>query len=47
MIIDTVTKNYGLNGTFVSYQVTYQNTNVERSVPLDSSNTDTKKYNNG
>ena len=40
MIIKTVTKNYGLNGTFVSYQVTYENTDVEKSVPLDESNTD-------
>tara|TARA_R100000388_G_scaffold37597_1_gene29119 strand:+ start:564 stop:749 length:186 start_codon:yes stop_codon:yes gene_type:complete len=40
MKIKTVTKNYGLSGTFVSYQVTYENSDVEKSVPLDESNTD-------
>jgi len=38
-MINTVTKNY-LNGDFVSYQVTYVNSNVELSVPLDEANTD-------
>ena len=43
MKIKTVTKNYNLSGTFVSYQVSYENTNIERSVPLDQDNTDYKK----
>ena len=38
-MINTVTKNY-LNGEFVSYQVTYVNSNIEKSVPLDEANTD-------
>ena len=38
-MIDTVTKNY-LNGDFVSYQVTYVNSNRVKSVPLDEANTD-------
>ena len=38
-MINTVTKNYFL-GEFVSYQVTYENSNVSVSVPLDESNTD-------
>ena len=33
-------KNYGLENTFVSYQVTYKGTNIEKSVPLDEGNTD-------
>jgi len=40
MEINTVTKNYGLENTFVSYQVTYKGTNIEKSVPLDEGNTD-------
>ena len=39
MEIDTVTKNYFL-GKFVSYQVTYVNSNRVKSVPLDEANTD-------
>ena len=39
-MIDTVTKNYGINNEFVSYQVTYVNSNREKSVPLDEANTD-------
>ena len=39
MIIDTVTKNYYF-GEFVSYQVTYVNSNVVLSVPLDEANSD-------
>jgi len=39
MIIDTVTKNYYF-GEFKSYQVTYVNSNVVLSVPLDEANTD-------
>ena len=38
-MIKTVTKNYFEN-EFVSYQVTYINSNVEKSVPLDPANTD-------
>jgi hypothetical protein len=38
-MINTVTKNY-FNGQFVSYQVTYVNSNMVRSVPLDEANTD-------
>ena len=38
-MINTVTKNY-FNGRFVSYQVTYVNSNMVRSVPLDEANTD-------
>ena len=41
-MIDTVTKNYGINNEFCSYQVTYVNSNREKSVPLDESNTDYK-----
>jgi len=38
-MIETVTKNY-LDGNFVSYQVTYVNSNMQKSVPLDEANTD-------
>ena len=38
-MINTVTKNY-LDGEFVSYQVTYVNSNRVKSVPLEESNTD-------
>ena len=38
-MINTVTKNY-FNGEFVSYQVTYVNSNIVKSVPLDTANTD-------
>ena len=38
-MINTVTKNY-LDGEFVSYQVTYTNSNMVSSVPLDETNTD-------
>ena len=38
-MINTVTKNY-LDGEFVSYQVTYVNSNRVKSVPLDEANTD-------
>mgnify|MGYP003140842632 FL=1 len=38
-MINTVTKNY-LNGEFVSYQITYVNSNRVKSVPLDPNNTD-------
>ena len=39
MIINTVTKNYYF-GEFKSYQVTYVNSNVVLSVPLDEANSD-------
>jgi hypothetical protein len=39
MNINTVTKNY-LDGEFISYQVTYVNSNRVKSVPLDTANTD-------
>ena len=38
-MIDTVTKNY-VEGEFISYQVTYVNSNRIKSVPLDPANTD-------
>ena len=38
-MIDTITKNY-LDGEFVSYQVTYVNSNIVSSVPLAEDNTD-------
>ena len=38
-MINIVTKNY-LDGEFVSYQVTYTNSNMVSSVPLDEANTD-------
>jgi hypothetical protein len=39
-MIDTVTKNYGIDNEFVSYQVTYVNSNRQKSVPLDEANSD-------
>ncbi len=38
-MINTITKNYFL-GKFVSYQVTYVDSNIIKSVPQDESNTD-------
>ena len=38
-MINTITKNY-FNGEFVSYQVTYVNSNIVKSVPLDEANKD-------
>ena len=38
-MINTVTKNY-FNGQFVSYQVTYVNSDTVSSVPLNEENTD-------
>jgi len=40
MIINTVEKKYNLENTFNSYQVTYVNSNIVLSVPLDPANTD-------
>ena len=40
-MIDTVTKNYDkINNRFISYQVTYVNSNRVKSVQLDEANTD-------
>ena len=40
-MIDTVTKNYEpIYNTFCSYQVTYVNSEIVKSVPLDEANTD-------
>ena len=41
-MINTVTKNYGENNEFCSYQVTYTNSNMVSSVPLVEDNTDYK-----
>ena len=38
-MIDTVTKNY-FDGEFISYQVTYVNSNRVKSVPLNEANAD-------
>ena len=38
-MIETVTKYY-LDGNFTGYQVTYVNSNIQKSVPLDEANTD-------
>ena len=40
-MIDTVTKNYSAEtNEFCGYQVTYTNSNMVSSVPLDEANTD-------
>ena len=39
-MINTVTKIYNINNEFCSYQVTYVDSNIEKSVPLDEANTD-------
>ena len=39
-MINTVTKNYNENNEFCSYQVTYTNSNIVLSVPLDTANSD-------
>jgi hypothetical protein len=40
-MINTVTKNYHpISNEFCSYQVTYVNSNIVKSVPLDEANTD-------
>ena len=38
-MIDTVTKRY-IDDKFVSYRITYTNSNLISSVPLDPANTD-------
>ena len=41
MEINTVTKHYSIiNNEFTSYNVTYKNSDIEKSVPLDEANTD-------
>ena len=40
-MINTVTKIYDIfSNTFTSYKVTYVNSNIIKSVPLDEANTD-------
>ena len=39
-MINTITKQYDLKGEFKSYQITYVNSNIIKSVPLDETNTD-------
>ena len=38
-MINTVTKNY-LRSQFVGYQITYENSNIQKSVPLNEANTE-------
>jgi hypothetical protein len=38
-MINTIKKNY-YNGNFVSYTITYVDSNIQLSVPLDEANTD-------
>jgi hypothetical protein len=38
-MINTITKNY-IDGKFVSYTITYVDSNIQLSVPLDPANTD-------
>jgi hypothetical protein len=38
-MINTITKNY-FKGNFVSYTITYVDSNIQLSVPLDTANTD-------
>ena len=40
-MINTIKKNYdSITNKFVSYQVTYVDSNIVKSVPLDEANTD-------
>ncbi len=39
-MINTVKKIYDMDNEFCSYQVTYVNSNIQKSVPLDTANTD-------
>ena len=40
-MINTIKKNYdSITNKFVSYQVTYVDSNIVKSVPLDPANTD-------
>ena len=38
-MINTITKNY-FKGRFVSYTITYENSDITNSVPVDPANTD-------
>jgi hypothetical protein len=38
-MINTITKNY-FKGNFISYTITYQNSDTMKSVPLSEDNTD-------
>ena len=41
MIIDTITKVYsGITNEFCGYKISYVNSNIKVSVPLDEANTD-------
>ena len=39
-MIDTVKKVYSENGNLDNYEVTYQDSSVVKSVPIDTANTD-------
>ena len=39
-MINTITKQYNKEGEFKSYQITYVNSNIIKSVPLDPANSD-------
>ena len=39
-MINTVKKNYDYDNKFCSYQVTYVNSDISTSVPLDPANSD-------
>jgi len=39
-MINTITKQYNLEGQFKSYLITYVNSNIQKSVPLVEDNTD-------
>jgi hypothetical protein len=39
-MINTVTKNYNIRNEFCSYQVTYVDSNIQLSIPLDPANSD-------
>ena len=39
-MINTITKQYDITGKFSSYTITYVNSNIVKSVPLDEANTD-------
>ena len=40
MIINTVEKKYDLTNNFHVYKVTYENSNIEKFVPLNEANAD-------
>jgi hypothetical protein len=39
-MINTITKNYNVDNEFISFQITYVDSNIQLSVPLDQANTD-------